>query len=106
MSTFSVHGPTSPRGGDWRAHAACAGDDDPDAMFPDTNSVAVVYALAYCRACPVLIQCREYALDKRIPDGIWGGLTEAERRAILRKRGINRMAGTGAVTTRKQKVAP
>ena len=37
-------------------------------------------------SCPVLQQCRSHALAVREPYGVWGGLTERERRALLRKR--------------------
>ncbi|MEU8473715.1 WhiB family transcriptional regulator [Streptomyces hygroscopicus] len=71
----------------WQARAECL-DEDPDLFFTSTASAKTV-----CRRCPVLDQCREWALDRRIEFGVWGGLSEAERRAILRKRG--RGTGTG-----------
>ena len=40
-------------------------------------------AKSICRICPVKSQCLEYAMEIREPYGIWGGLTEAERRTIL-----------------------
>ncbi len=42
-------------------------------------------AAAICRHCPVLLQCRADALDNRVEFGVWGGLTERQRRALLRK---------------------
>lgn len=36
-----------------------------------------------CFSCPVLGACREYAIDIREPHGVWGGLSEQERRALL-----------------------
>jgi WhiB family redox-sensing transcriptional regulator len=36
--------------------------------------------------CPVLVQCLAEALDSRTEFGVWGGMTERERRALLRKR--------------------
>ncbi len=36
-----------------------------------------------CRDCPVLVECRRYALSIREPHGVWGGLSEQERRALL-----------------------
>lgn len=36
-----------------------------------------------CRTCPVRLPCLEYALQIREPHGIWGGLNEVERRAVL-----------------------
>ena len=43
-------------------------------------------AKAICRTCPVLAECREYALLVREPHGIWGGLNEYERRQLLARR--------------------
>ncbi|MGI9607284.1 MAG: WhiB family transcriptional regulator [Acidimicrobiales bacterium] len=36
-----------------------------------------------CQGCPVLADCREYALSIREPHGVWGGLSEQERRTLL-----------------------
>jgi WhiB family redox-sensing transcriptional regulator len=36
-----------------------------------------------CQSCPVLGECREYALQIREPHGVWGGLSENERRSLL-----------------------
>ena len=43
-------------------------------------------AKAICASCPVLEPCLDYALTIREPHGIWGGLNEMERRAMLRQR--------------------
>ena len=40
----------------------------------------------FCRACPVRTECLAHALDQRIEFGVWGGMTERERRALLRSR--------------------
>jgi len=40
-------------------------------------------AKAICARCPVLTECRDYALQIREPHGIWGGLSELDRRALL-----------------------
>ncbi len=42
-------------------------------------------AKAVCQVCPVQGECREYALSIKEPYGIWGGLTETERRQTLTK---------------------
>ena len=39
-----------------------------------------------CVACPVRTECLAEALDGRIEFGVWGGMTERERRALLRRR--------------------
>lgn len=38
-----------------------------------------------CRGCPVQRECLAEALDNRIEFGVWGGMTERERRALLRR---------------------
>jgi WhiB family redox-sensing transcriptional regulator len=43
-------------------------------------------AKAVCFGCPVRTECLADALDNRIEFGIWGGMTERERRALLRRR--------------------
>jgi WhiB family redox-sensing transcriptional regulator len=43
-------------------------------------------AKAICHTCPVLEMCREHALAVHEPYGIWGGLSESEREAIIRAR--------------------
>lgn len=47
---------------------------------------AIAYAKIVCRGCPVKKDCREYALSHREQWGIWGGLTEDARKAIIAKR--------------------
>lgn len=39
-----------------------------------------------CTGCPVRLECLADALDSRTEYGVWGGLTERERRALLRRR--------------------
>jgi WhiB family redox-sensing transcriptional regulator len=67
----------------WAAYAACRAAD-PDMFFPDSESDAVD-AVRICRGCPVLGECRDWALDTRVRYGVWGGLTEKDRRRSLRK---------------------
>ncbi|MEV7676213.1 WhiB family transcriptional regulator [Streptomyces sp. NPDC088752] len=43
-------------------------------------------AKVLCTGCPARIPCLAEALDKRIEFGVWGGMTERERRALLRRR--------------------
>ncbi len=68
----------------WRDEAACRGLDT-DVFFPLTDEEAEE-AKAICATCPVREECLEYALLTRQDDGVWGGLTEAERRRIRRRR--------------------
>lgn len=57
---------------------------DPDAFFPERGQSARE-AKRVCVACPVRIQCLEWALDNPEHFGIWGGLTEKERLRIRRR---------------------
>ena len=73
---------TSPGRGEWVTRAKCR-EGDPDALF--VRGAAQRKAAAICRRCPVLTECRADALDNRVEFGVWGGLTERQRRALLRK---------------------
>ncbi len=70
-------------GEDWASRALCV-SQDPDALF--VRGKAQHDAKAVCKSCPVLAQCLAEALDNRTEFGVWGGMTERERRALLRKR--------------------
>ncbi|MEO7131261.1 MAG: WhiB family transcriptional regulator [Dermatophilaceae bacterium] len=70
-------------GEDWASQALCV-SQDPDALF--VRGKAQHDAKAVCKSCPVLAQCLAEALDNRTEFGVWGGMTERERRALLRKR--------------------
>ena len=43
-------------------------------------------ARGFCRPCRVRTECLAHALDERVEFGVWGGMTERERRALLRGR--------------------
>jgi WhiB family redox-sensing transcriptional regulator len=64
----------------WRERAACCGSDL-DVFFPERGESAGP-ARQVCAACPVREPCLEYALSNRITHGVWGGLTERERRPL------------------------
>ena len=68
---------------DWTARAACK-DTDPDELF--VQGAAQNRAKLICRGCVVRTECLADALDNRIEFGVWGGMTERERRALLRRR--------------------
>jgi len=68
----------------WRREAACR-DLDTGIFFPLSDDDAGP-AKAVCAACPVREECLEFALATRQGDGIWGGLTETERRRQRRRR--------------------
>ena len=64
----------------WRELAACRGADL-EVFFPGRGESAGP-ARRVCAACPVRQPCLDYAISNRIAHGIWGGLTEQERRAL------------------------
>ena len=68
---------------DWTIAAACRGMD-PDELF--VQGAAQNRAKSVCAACPVRTECLADALDNRVEFGVWGGMTERERRALLRRR--------------------
>ncbi|MFD8421807.1 WhiB family transcriptional regulator [Streptomyces sp. NPDC059466] len=70
-------------GAEWRERAAC-GSSDADGLFAD--SARQRQAKAVCAGCPVRVECLAEALDERIEFGVWGGMTERDRRALLRRR--------------------
>ena len=71
----------------WRDEAACR-DADPDLFFPIGPTGPALRqadeAKRICRTCPVQARCLAWALDHGVTDGVWGGTTEDERRAIWR----------------------
>jgi WhiB family redox-sensing transcriptional regulator len=69
--------------GNWRVSARCR-NGDPDRLF--VKGAKQQEARSICRGCPVLTQCLSYALDERVEFGVWGGMTERERRAMLKAR--------------------
>ena len=64
----------------WRELAACRGADL--AVFFPGRGESAESARQVCAACPVRQPCLDYAISNRIVHGIWGGLTERERRAL------------------------
>ena len=74
---------------DWRELAECR-KYDPEMWFPvsdeDTPKGRADRAVAQtvCFGCPVRDECLKFALDTGQVDGVWGGRTEAERRAMIR----------------------
>jgi WhiB family redox-sensing transcriptional regulator len=63
---------------DWRAHALC-GAVDPELFFA-VGALEHRLAKSICRDCPVRRECLDYAISAPMNHGIWGGLTERERR--------------------------
>lgn len=69
---------------DWRHRAECR-DEDPELFFPVGTTgpalLQITEAKAVCYRCPVRAECLEWALSTGQNDGIWGGLSEDERRS-------------------------
>ena len=66
----------------WRDFASCL-TEDPETFFPVSPKPEFAEpAKRICAACPVREQCLAWALDAGVTDGIWGGLTEGERREL------------------------
>jgi len=72
----------------WWSRAACA-TADPDLFFPISHSGPalrqVMRAKAICASCDIQGECLSYALDAGSIQGVWGGMTEQERRRLLRR---------------------
>src|SRR5699024_1644754 len=66
----------------WITRALCR-ELDPDTLF--VSGAAQNTAKLVCRGSPVRIECLTDALEHRVEFGVWGGMTERERRALLRK---------------------
>ena len=78
MSAFSRPG--------WMEHALCRGQvalflgpAEPEEPYFENEAERIAQAKAICRACPVVVDCLQFALAEEPSDGIWGGLTFAER---------------------------
>ena len=80
---------------DWRHEAACR-DEDPELFFPIGNTgpalMQIEEAKAVCRRCPVVEACLTWALESGQDAGVWGGLSEDERRALRRRSAPSRRA--------------
>lgn len=72
----------------WQDYANCLGVD-PDLFFPERGA-STREAKEVCKGCVVREDCLEYALANGEKFGIWGGLSERERRRIRRQRALAR----------------
>lgn len=71
---------------DWRQFARCLGAD-PAIFHPNSeDDEAAEPAKAICAVCPVREACLEHAITHREKVGVWGGLSERERRRLVRQR--------------------
>jgi WhiB family redox-sensing transcriptional regulator len=78
---------------DWRHRAICR-DEDPELFFPvGTGGPAlrqIAEAKSVCRRCPVMGECLAWALNSGQDHGVWGGMSEDERRALKRRHARSR----------------
>jgi WhiB family transcriptional regulator, redox-sensing transcriptional regulator len=69
---------------DWRHRAACL-EEDPELFFPIGNTgpalLQIEEAKAVCRRCDVVDTCLKWAIESGQDAGVWGGMSEDERRA-------------------------
>lgn len=68
----------------WREDAICS-STDPEAFYPDKGNSSKD-AKTICGLCPVQPDCLDYALSRDERFGVWGGLSERERRSLKRQR--------------------
>ncbi len=80
-ASVGIAGIANPAG--WAGKGLCVGRD-PDELF--VTGAAQRDAARLCSGCPVRLECLSDALDNEIEFGVWGGLTERQRRALLRQR--------------------
>jgi len=66
----------------WVSRALCL-TTDPDELF--VRGAAQRKAAVICRHCPVMQECGADALDNKVEFGVWGGMTERQRRALLKQ---------------------
>jgi WhiB family redox-sensing transcriptional regulator len=73
---------------DWRHRALCR-DEDPELFFPIGNTdpalIQAEEAKKVCHRCPVIESCLQWALESGQDAGVWGGMSEDERRALKRR---------------------
>jgi len=78
----------------WKDRANCMGVD-PDLFFPERGA-STREAKEVCRGCVVKEDCLEFAIANGEKFGIWGGMSERERRRVRRSRALTRRAGDAA----------
>jgi len=85
-SSISLHSAVQSVNGEariaWVSQALCR-STDPDQLF--VRGAAQRKAAVICRHCPVMMECGADALDNRVEFGVWGGMTERQRRALLKQ---------------------
>lgn len=80
---------------EWQDRAVCA-QTDPEAYFPEKGQ-STRSAKATCKVCEVQPQCLDYAMTRNEPFGVWGGLSERERRKLRLTVAVEPVADLGGV---------
>lgn len=79
---------------DWRHRAACRDTSDKELFFPIGNTgpalLQIEDAKDFCRRCDVVDQCLQFALETGQDAGVYGGMSEDERRALKRREARDR----------------
>ncbi len=73
----------------WMPRGICSDAPDQDDWQPaieDPDDPSTQRAIQICQHCPVRAECRDYALNRRWLNGIWGGTTTLERATLRRQR--------------------
>lgn len=73
--------------GSWWGDAICS-STDPDAFYPEKGG-STREAKRICRNCPVRTECLAYAISAGEPAGVWGGMSERERRRLAKAGQLN-----------------
>ena len=76
-----LHALSDPKASEWKVQGACRGKDQ--AIWYPSRGESCDQAKAICHECPVMYQCREYGIANETI-GIWGGLSERERKRLRR----------------------
>lgn len=75
---------------DWQLLGACRGGESTTFFHPDgdrgaSRAARERDAKAICAGCPVIRECADHALTVREPYGVWGGMSEDDRKAVYRR---------------------
>jgi WhiB family redox-sensing transcriptional regulator len=85
----------------WRHRAACR-TEEPELFFPigttEPAQVQLAEAKSVCSGCPVVSQCLAWAMETGQASGVWGGMSEDERRDLRRAQSAAVRSGVARVT--------
>ena len=89
--------------GEWISQAHCR-NVDPDELF--VKGAAQRKAVAICRHCPVVLQCRADALDNKVEFGVWGGMTERSCWSRASSSSVRQLVTSGRSTPGRRPAGP